>query len=231
MEPKYLYLFKSRDGYYKIGISSNVESRLASIRTSNHDHVDIVFARKVKEALSLEQELHKRYAHRISRKDGEWFSLTSEEVIDICIEINLAEGEKPKAENHLLEKTLQKFLAGQEQILTLLKNQKIRQESVSEKSPQQEPRQLSPATQVSTQKKQDDVLIKDAIDIISKEGRASASLLQSKLSIGYARAARIIDKLEELGIVGPHNGSLPRTIKTSTGGQLPYRSILFSKPS
>lgn len=231
MEPKYLYLFKSRDGYYKIGISSNVESRLASIRISNHDHVEIVFARKVKDALSLEQELHKKYVHRISRKDGEWFSLTSEEVIDICIEINLKEGEKPKVENHLLEKTLQKFLVAQEQILMLLTNQQLRKELVVEKALQEEPRQLSPATEISTQKKQDDVLIKDAIDIISKEGRASASLLQSKLSIGYARAARIMDKLEELEIVGPHNGSLPRIIKIPIGGQIPYGSILFSKTS
>ena len=212
MEQKYLYLFRSRDGYYKIGISSNVESRLTSIRTSNHDHVEIVLARKVKDALSLEQELHKKYAHRISRKEGEWFRLTSEEVIDICIEINLAEGEKPKIENHLLEKTLEKFLAGQEQILTLLEKQQARPELVVEKSPEQELMQSSPVTKVETRKKEDDVLVKDAIDTVSKEGRASASLLQRKLSIGYSRAARILDKLEEMGIVGPQNGSKPRAI-------------------
>ena len=56
------------------------------------------------------------------------------------------------------------------------------------------------------------MLVKDAIDTVSKEGRASASLLQRKLSIGYSRAARILDKLEEMGIVGPQNGSKPRAI-------------------
>ena len=55
MDPKYLYIFKSRDGFYKIGISNNVESRLASIRTSNHDDVEIVIARRLNDAFNFEQ--------------------------------------------------------------------------------------------------------------------------------------------------------------------------------
>jgi S-DNA-T family DNA segregation ATPase FtsK/SpoIIIE len=42
--------------------------------------------------------------------------------------------------------------------------------------------------------------------------RASASLLQRRLSIGYARAARIIDQLEAAGVVGPAEGSKPREV-------------------
>lgn len=57
-----------------------------------------------------------------------------------------------------------------------------------------------------------DPLIDEAIRIVCQYDRASASLLQRKLSIGYARAARILDSLEELGIVGPGEGSKPREV-------------------
>lgn len=57
-----------------------------------------------------------------------------------------------------------------------------------------------------------DQLIDEAIRIVCQYDRASASLLQRKLSIGYARAARILDTLEEIGIVGPGEGSKPRDV-------------------
>lgn len=51
-----------------------------------------------------------------------------------------------------------------------------------------------------------------AIEIVIETGSASTTLLQRKLKIGYARAARIIDQLEERGIVGPYAGSMPRQV-------------------
>lgn len=57
-----------------------------------------------------------------------------------------------------------------------------------------------------------DPLIDESIRVVCQYDRASASLLQRKLSIGYARAARILDTLEELGIVGPGEGSKPRDV-------------------
>ncbi len=57
-----------------------------------------------------------------------------------------------------------------------------------------------------------DPLTDEAIHIVCQYDRASASLLQRKLSIGYARAARILDQLEALGIVGPGEGSKPRDV-------------------
>ncbi len=50
-----------------------------------------------------------------------------------------------------------------------------------------------------------DSLIKDSLDIIKKEGKASTSLLQRKLQIGYNRAARIMDQLEESGYISAAN--------------------------
>jgi len=60
-----------------------------------------------------------------------------------------------------------------------------------------------------------DVLLPDAISIVVEEGQASISLLQRRLKIGYARAARIIDQMEERGIVSGYEGSKPRKVLIS----------------
>jgi S-DNA-T family DNA segregation ATPase FtsK/SpoIIIE len=52
----------------------------------------------------------------------------------------------------------------------------------------------------------DDELMPQAIDLVKQEGRASTTLLQRRLRIGYARASRIIAAMEERGIVGPDQG-------------------------
>lgn len=57
-----------------------------------------------------------------------------------------------------------------------------------------------------------DNLYNDALELIGNTGKASASLLQRRLSVGYARAARILDILEEHGVIGPANGAKPRDI-------------------
>jgi S-DNA-T family DNA segregation ATPase FtsK/SpoIIIE len=53
----------------------------------------------------------------------------------------------------------------------------------------------------------DDVLVERAIEVLRREHRASASLLQRKLNIGYPRAARLLDQLEDMNIIGPSVGS------------------------
>lgn len=58
----------------------------------------------------------------------------------------------------------------------------------------------------STDEGSDDVLIEQAITVLKKEQRASASMLQRRLRIGYPRAARLLDQLEESGVVGPSMG-------------------------
>lgn len=58
----------------------------------------------------------------------------------------------------------------------------------------------------------DDPLYDKALDIVIQAGKASASYIQRRLSIGYNRAARLVELMEERGIVGPANGSKPREI-------------------
>ncbi|MBE3138580.1 MAG: DNA translocase FtsK 4TM domain-containing protein [Actinobacteria bacterium] len=62
---------------------------------------------------------------------------------------------------------------------------------------------------------EDDDLFYDALKVVVEFGHASASLLQRKLRLGYSRAARIIDQLEEKGLVGSYDGSKPREVLIS----------------
>ena len=69
------------------------------------------------------------------------------------------------------------------------------------------------AAQKETKGKLDgDEMLPAAVDVILETGQASVSMLQRRLDLGYARAARLIDEMEEKGLVGPFVGSKPRTI-------------------
>ena len=57
-----------------------------------------------------------------------------------------------------------------------------------------------------------DPMLDEAIKCVVEAGQASTSLLQRRLRLGYARAGRIVDQMEQLGIVGPHEGSKPRQV-------------------
>jgi DNA segregation ATPase FtsK/SpoIIIE-like protein len=58
----------------------------------------------------------------------------------------------------------------------------------------------------------DEDLAEQAIEIIRKRGKASATMLQRTLNVGFARAARIMDMLEERGVVGPQDWAKAREI-------------------
>jgi len=60
--------------------------------------------------------------------------------------------------------------------------------------------------------KQDDELFPQAVNVLLENGNASVSLLQRRLRIGYSRAARLIDLMEDKGIVSTYEGNKPRTI-------------------
>jgi DNA segregation ATPase FtsK/SpoIIIE-like protein len=65
-----------------------------------------------------------------------------------------------------------------------------------------------------------DPLLEKAINVALNEGKASTSLLQRKLSIGYGRAARIIEKLEERGVISGPDGIKPRSVNINNAQQL-----------
>ena len=65
-----------------------------------------------------------------------------------------------------------------------------------------------------------DPLFEEAARVVVETGQGSTSLIQRKFSIGYNRAGRIMDQLENAGIVGPQNGSKPREVLCSTTSDL-----------
>ena len=69
----------------------------------------------------------------------------------------------------------------------------------------------------------EDELYPEAKEVVSQAGKASASLLQRRLRVGYARAARLLDILEEKGIVGPAAGAKPRDVYLDEGEDKEYK--------
>lgn len=68
---------------------------------------------------------------------------------------------------------------------------------------------------ISTESVEHDELLSEAIEFIVESGQASASMLQRKFRVGFNRAARLIDSIEERGIIGPSEGSKPRKVLVS----------------
>lgn len=64
---------------------------------------------------------------------------------------------------------------------------------------------------------EDDPLLEDAKQVVIQAGKGSASLLQRRLRVGYARAARLLDLLEEQGVIGPGDGAKPREVLLKAG--------------
>jgi S-DNA-T family DNA segregation ATPase FtsK/SpoIIIE len=62
----------------------------------------------------------------------------------------------------------------------------------------------------------EDDMLSEAIDVVKQAGKASASLLQRRLRVGYARAARLLDLMEEKGVIGPGEGAKPRDVYIAT---------------
>ena len=73
-----------------------------------------------------------------------------------------------------------------------------------------------------------DSKMEDAIKCVIEAGQASTSLLQRRLKVGYARAGRMIDDMEQMGVVGPHQGSKPRDVLMTYNEWLEHRNIMDS---
>ncbi len=79
----------------------------------------------------------------------------------------------------------------------------------------------------------EDDMYGDAKQVVIEAGKASASLLQRRLRVGYARAARLLDILEDKGIIGPGDGAKPREVYVKREGMIPSSDMIpesFVKP-
>ena len=73
-------------------------------------------------------------------------------------------------------------------------------------------RGAAPEQETESAAPEGDAMIPEAVRCVVEAGQASTSLLQRRLRLGYARAGRLIDEMEQMGIVGPHEGSKPRQV-------------------
>lgn len=74
-----------------------------------------------------------------------------------------------------------------------------------------------------------DSKMEEAIKCVIEAGQASTSLLQRRLKVGYARAGRMIDNMEQMGVVGPHQGSKPRDVLMTYNEWLERRNALENR--
>jgi ribosomal protein S25 len=207
---KYVYVLKAGENHYKVGVATSVKKRLAGLQTSNPVKVEIVSAKLLDDAYAVEGQLHIRLKEW--NVSGEWFKLEPLQVIDLLIELNrLPEPDLAMAirlrdilaeqrENQKrIEKRLNKVVELANQNVEI-RRQKLTQPKAEE---QEKPKEnlLS-----------DEDLVRIATMIAHKVGKMSTSLLQRKLRIGYSKAARIVEMLEDRGIVGPADGSRARKI-------------------
>jgi len=99
-------------------------------------------------------------------------------------------------------------------VLDFVKSQKVQANSVLNS---EEIMQKAQSLSNNLDQMDDETLLEEAIKVIRNTNQASVSILQRKLKIGYSRAARIMDLLEERGVVGPYKGSKARDILIDIG--------------
>ena len=85
-------------------------------------------------------------------------------------------------------------------------------DEIEQKVVQSATKGAAPEVDATSEETAGDEMLPAAVEVILETGQASVSMLQRRLKLGYARAARIVDEMEERGIVGPFKGSKPREI-------------------
>jgi DNA segregation ATPase FtsK/SpoIIIE, S-DNA-T family len=101
-------------------------------------------------------------------------------------------------------------------LVSYIKNQGVEPQYTEEVTDMPKPG----TTQIAGIDEELDEHFKDAVEVVCQYDRASASLLQRRLSVGYARAARILDQLESAGVVSPQDGSKPREVLIKDPGDV-----------
>lgn len=196
---RFVYLMRAGEDHYKVGIAQDVNSRIKEIQTGNPKKIELVVAVWLANAQTAENRIHK-WLNRFKSNGGrEWFELTSGQALFLVT----------KMTSLTMPDDVSRYM--------VVRNLMARQDKIEERLAKLErpeiadppsPIKAKPPTPVDEQ----DDLFTEASHVVMREGRASASMLQRRLRVGYARAARLLDELEKEKIIGPADGSRPREV-------------------
>lgn len=205
---KYVYLVRAGEGNYKVGHTSNILSRVKALQTSNSMKIEVVAAKQTPNANKLEKALHERLAKLRHNGGREWFKLSPEEAILVAIKINQSPG-ITISEVELLADMITEQNEKQNQMTAKMQKllDQARAESIIPK-----PKIVEKYIERPNKINSDEEIFKKALEVINQRGSASTSFLQRKLSIGYGRASRIIEQLENAGHITPADGSRARQV-------------------
>jgi DNA segregation ATPase FtsK/SpoIIIE-like protein len=212
---RYVYLIRAGKDHYKVGIATNIGKRIKSLQTSNGNVIELITAIRLEHAAEIEKEMHESLRANKLNGGKEWFSLSPEQALDLAVLMN----KSPRidiSDIQLMQQSIEDLMLGQKKVYSQMEDilmQLRYQTGVSKntimavkKEKEEDLKKISIKQKVLEKEKHDSELIVKAKNLGHQYGKLSASLLQRKLSIGYAKAARIIDLLEIEGFVGPLNG-------------------------
>jgi DNA segregation ATPase FtsK/SpoIIIE-like protein len=196
-------------------------------------------------AFEVEKTIHHKFTHVKVGGGKEWFTLTDKEAIDVAVEINKYSSidvteieslrlqilQESEALHSLVQEHIDKLEEAVDQhtrTYTKVSNKlesmsaEYKQANSGKAAPEKTLESIEPVKTLVPEKPVliYDPLLEKAIKVTMSEGKASTSLLQRKLSIGYGRAARIIEKLEERGVISELDGIKARTVNLDRAQQL-----------
>jgi hypothetical protein len=215
---KYVYILKAGEDHYKVGVSINVSKRLNSIQTGNGHKVYLVATKLCKDYQKVERDLHLRLKAMGSGGGSEWFVLEPEDVIRLCILLNTQPEIDVYANTDLNEQLKEQRIRHkhlEHKLDSILNIVQVKHIKANEFNNGIDSFIHGPNPKLSHAEKseqEDRVLYEQAIEVVKDAGKASTSLLQRRLRIGYGRAARLIEELEEQSIIGPADGARARSV-------------------
>ena len=211
---RYVYLLRGGDKHYKVGIAADVSARIKTIQTGNGNRIELITARRTATPRELERIIHESL--KDSRVDGgtEWFELTPEQALDLAALIHSVKTVST-GDVEALREDIEDIYASQAKVYAMLARvvEKLNEEPTLKG--QLTPTALEAAEALDREamkREAEEELYNDAVELARKAGKVSTSMLQRRLRIGYARASRLMDELEENEVVGPANGILARTV-------------------
>ena len=215
----YVYLMRAGDKHYKVGVTKDLIKRVKAIQTSNPNRIELVTSRLVEMPYAIEKELHDKLVTLAAGGGTEWFTLQPPQALELCIfiqkypHIELSERVIVKT---LLDRQLMWKKTVEKKLDTILNNYQKAVVRTIETRTRSAPVPVDVPEPVSDSMPQRDQLDQDidrALAIFRAEDKASTSLLQRRLSIGYGRAARIMDELESRDFISAADGNRPRQLK------------------